>query len=73
MNADMIAAAEPMPSGTFTLVGTVHERTDAVLSAWVADGTVTPANEMIADFANQYVMITSIEGADGAADGGQGN
>ena len=61
MNADMIAAAEPMPSGNFTLVGTLFERTDSILAVWVEDGTVTPANEMIADFADQYVLITAIE------------
>jgi hypothetical protein len=75
MGPDMIAAGEPIPSGTFTLVGTLQERTDAILSAWLADGTVTPANEMIADFASQYVMITGIEypGGGEAGAGGSGN
>ncbi len=68
MNADMIAAAEPMPSGTFTLVGTLHARSDSILAVWLEDGTVTPANEMIADFADFYVMITSIEYPDPPAD-----
>jgi hypothetical protein len=71
MNSDMIAAGEPMPSGTFTLVGTLQERTDSILAAWLEDGTVTPANEMIADFASQYVTITAIEYPEGGADAGE--
>lgn len=67
MNADMVAAGEPLPSGSFTLVGTLHERTDSVLAQWLEDGTVASENEMFADFATEYVAIETIEYPEGAS------
>jgi len=69
MNDDMIAAGEALPSGTFTIVGTLNQRTDSVLAAWLESGTVTRANEMLADFASEYVVIDAILPAEPAGEG----
>lgn len=72
LGEDLVAAGEAMPSGTFTLVGTLMQRTDSVLAAWLESGTVTSANEMFADFASEYVVIDEIvpAGEGGAGESG---
>jgi len=69
MNDDMIAAGEAMPGGSFTLVGTLNQRTDSVLAGWLEDGTVTRSNEMLADFATEYLVIEEILPAEPEGEG----
>lgn len=70
MNEDMIAAGEEMPTGTFTLIGTLMERTDSILAVWLEDGTVTRSNEILADFASEYLIIDTVEMPDPMAGAG---
>jgi hypothetical protein len=75
MGESLVAAGQPMPSGTFTMVGTLMERTDSVLAAWLESGAVTSANEIFAEFASEYVIVDAIlpSGEDDAGEGSAGD
>jgi len=75
MGDDMMAAGEAIPTGTVTLIGTLMQRTDSVLAMWLESGVVTPANEMLADFASEYLVLQGTEapaGEDESAEGADG-
>ncbi|MDT8369023.1 MAG: hypothetical protein RQ745_07430 [Longimicrobiales bacterium] len=72
LGPDLVAAGQGIPSGRFTLLGTLEGRTDSILEVWLEEGTVTPANELLADFATEYLVVRRIVPEAGGA-GGEGS
>jgi hypothetical protein len=70
-----IPAGQTVPQGQVEVVGTVMERTDSALTAWVESGVVSAADQVIVEFATHYIDARRVRratsgGQGGAADGG---
>lgn len=69
LDSALIAGGTGIPEGSATVVGTVRERTDSVLDAWVESGVIPEAQRPIAEFSTHFIDATRVRGPGESSEG----
>lgn len=72
MDSALIAESRQIPQQTATVAGTIRERTDSILDAWIEAGTIPEAQRLVVEFSNHFLEATRVRDPNRASGEGQG-
>lgn len=72
MDSALIAESRQIPQQTATVAGTIRERTDSILDAWIEAGTIPESQRLVVEFSNHFLEATRVRDPNRASGEGQG-
>lgn len=60
---ELVAQGQAVPQGEVTVSGPLMAMTDSIRGAWVAEGIIPPADEVLVEFATHFIEANTIQAA----------